>query len=1063
MKFSLRNFTLAAALLASCATFAETVTTLWEDDFEWLAEWSAWKPVDGSKPACGDAVGTDTEDAEAKNLNTSYIGSLSDGTSVTTYQALVNKGYDFVTINASNKDARPAPQNIYLQKNYLKFGLTGYYSGIVIPVTQGADNNVFIEFDYCPQRQGSGKYDATELVVIVKNGENEMQFPVPFKQYEKNAVMEWTHEKIQLSGADINADTKIVIRNSDKQWPGSGALRFYLDNIRIYDVNPLDVITAEDFEWFGTPAANGTAINNCPDQTYDEIALNEPGKASKWSSSQYYGIWPTEEHPEYRIITAYDRMVKLGYEFEYVKAEGKKDRANIGSTVYIMENYVKFGLTGYQSNISFPAYSSVDGTAVVSFDWCPQAKGTNNAEWDDVELQVIVRNGSTVKKSFPVAKATYGAGDPLKWIHVEMPLEGVEINKGDFIEITHAASQWPDARALRWYFDNFKLMGKSKGDADPEVVAPELYLKGDFNNWTASEDSKLSSDRKFSLLDEVTYTFDVAHISGEILISTADGSVNIGKSDTDITETDKSYVLAYGDTKLPVPTLNDVHITLTYYKDTNIGPRVVITGTVPVEVTDVRKAYAYDPKASMGENGKLNVSYKSTAAAKNAALILFPEEGDAIVFELPAPVKGLNEAIVGIDDLEAGDYTWQINITSELEGEDAVIAYKSPAEWVSDASVNGGVVWIRDTTSPAFGYTVISIGKAGGFAVYNPEGELLTETPVHKGFEGLDATNGRSASRGDALGGLAVFSDWSYAASGAWVIDPLNPSAAPYNMFMAEGATRNTDNGIITYNGTQLGSGSPTVAFQGEGDDTKLFYFEESLFGNTLVRYDLGSEKYVTAAPSLIMSEYKSAMANTDIEVEALSEGFFVSQIRNDFNSNVYGLMYFNDEGEMVWNIANKGVLENTDGHSISSGIAVNADETRLALSGYNEIYVFDLSFSANGEPELTNAKIYPVPASITGTYRMQLVFDAADNLHVFSTCGQGYSVIVLPGETTASTPAPEMLTISDGAGISNIGADNDAPVEYFNLQGLRVDGNNLSNGIYIRRQGATTNKIIVK
>ena len=41
MKFSLRNLTLAATLLASCATFAETVTTLWQDDFGWLAEWSA--------------------------------------------------------------------------------------------------------------------------------------------------------------------------------------------------------------------------------------------------------------------------------------------------------------------------------------------------------------------------------------------------------------------------------------------------------------------------------------------------------------------------------------------------------------------------------------------------------------------------------------------------------------------------------------------------------------------------------------------------------------------------------------------------------------------------------------------------------------------------------------------------------------------------------------------------------------------------------------------------------------------------------------------------------------
>ena len=38
--------------------------------------------------------------------------------------------------------------------------------------------------------------------------------------------------------------------------------------------------------------------------------------------------------------------------------------------------------------------------------------------------------------------------------------------------------------------------------------------------------------------------------------------------------------------------------------------------------------------------------------------------------------------------------------------------------------------------------------------------------------------------------------------------------------------------------------------------------------------------------------------------------------------------------------------------------------------------------------------------------------------------------------------------------------ADDNAPVEYFNLQGIRVV--NPSNGIFIRRQGGKTSKIIL-
>lgn len=47
---------------------------------------------------------------------------------------------------------------------------------------------------------------------------------------------------------------------------------------------------------------------------------------------------------------------------------------------------------------------------------------------------------------------------------------------------------------------------------------------------------------------------------------------------------------------------------------------------------------------------------------------------------------------------------------------------------------------------------------------------------------------------------------------------------------------------------------------------------------------------------------------------------------------------------------------------------------------------------------------------------------------------------------------------------IDEIGNDNaDAPVEYFNLQGIRVNGDNLTPGIYIRRQGMEVTKVYVR
>ena len=49
---------------------------------------------------------------------------------------------------------------------------------------------------------------------------------------------------------------------------------------------------------------------------------------------------------------------------------------------------------------------------------------------------------------------------------------------------------------------------------------------------------------------------------------------------------------------------------------------------------------------------------------------------------------------------------------------------------------------------------------------------------------------------------------------------------------------------------------------------------------------------------------------------------------------------------------------------------------------------------------------------------------------------------------------------------VENIHADEldaNAPVEYFNLNGVAVDGNNLPAGLYITRQGKTVNKVVVK
>ena len=63
-------------------------------------------------------------------------------------------------------------------------------------------------------------------------------------------------------------------------------------------------------------------------------------------------------------------------------------------------------------------------------------------------------------------------------------------------------------------------------------------------------------------------------------------------------------------------------------------------------------------------------------------------------------------------------------------------------------------------------------------------------------------------------------------------------------------------------------------------------------------------------------------------------------------------------------------------------------------------------------------------------------------------------------GSTFGGIQIPEQATQT---GVSMTAVDEDAPVEFYNLQGLKVNASALTPGIYISRQGASASKVLVK
>lgn len=595
-------------------------------------------------------------------------------------------------------------------------------------------------------------------------------------------------------------------------------------------------------------------------------------------------------------------------------------------------------------------------------------------------------------------------------------------------------------------------------------TAPELYLRGSFNGWGYDDASKFASDYTLNENGEVIYTLALDELEGEVKIADANWGISLGKAENDI-EGEGTYVLGRqsGAGNINVAKMTNVKLTLTYPKS------VSKEATLKVECDQfvARKAFAYNLHTELDETGATILKFKVSADAPSAYIYLMDAEGNLVsqstILSLP---KGSEHAVGIPAELPNGNYTWGVEVTNNAEK--TGYAYRAPIDWVdSDNTITGGVVSIRDNKEAAFGYTVVGMGKAHGYAVYDPEGNLLTETPVHKGYSKLNSGNGSSTTRGDALKGYAVFADWSDKASGAWLVDPLNIATEPRNIFMVEGATQEAD-GTVIYNGVETGSGSSTVAFQGEGEATKMFMFDEDIYGNCLVRYDLGDATSVMEAPTLILEGYKGKMLNTNIEVEAVENGFFVSQNRaNSNDGGVPALMYFDNDGAMVWDAGAKGIFTDdptNDNTGISSGVAVNRAGDRIAVSGYGKIYLFDLSYNEYDEPELTNRVEFDTKVLYSGNrYWCQLTFDAADNLHVFDRMGGGYAVIVPAGESTSTVKAPAELVIDNTVGVEDINIDAQSEVEYFNLQGISVKAENLTPGVYVRRQGGVATKVIIK
>ena len=270
--------------------------------------------------------------------------------------------------------------------------------------------------------------------------------------------------------------------------------------------------------------------------------------------------------------------------------------------------------------------------------------------------------------------------------------------------------------------------------------------------------------------------------------------------------------------------------------------------------------------------------------------------------------------------------------------------------------------------------------------------------------------------------------------------------------------------------GADVAGVANSVAFRGEGADTKMYAFMKNSAGKNVINvYNVGNANGVVAAtwglaPNKVIE--MPSKINDDATIVPVEQGIWVcaSEVVQTTSVNSPALLFVDYEGNITFN---QGRDENAYllAGAAGSGIAVSADGATLCVNDESGLLqFFDVTWKDN-TPTITPRYSYNHEIGVAsrrntnGKCIEQMAFDYAGNL---VAAGHYLGVFTIPTtDNRKETPAMQTVT-RKVSGISDITIDDDnAPVEYFNLQGVKV--NNPENGVFIKRQGKKVEKVILR
>ena len=555
------------------------------------------------------------------------------------------------------------------------------------------------------------------------------------------------------------------------------------------------------------------------------------------------------------------------------------------------------------------------------------------------------------------------------------------------------------------------------------------------NEWQIVNTTK-SEPKVMGTLPFITNTPNYFKYAGKAMMAApavdAEGK-NIGVAVYDITAgVDKAQLIKTTNTTLEASEavytaafaqVKDADLTLYLVADNAIS-KFSTTGVAQPVVPAIS---AYDLKV-VNNGGVYTFSYTANSDAKAAALVFYKDgvEAGRVVVDVK---KGANTFELAADMLPGAEgdvFTWALDLTGDAIANWGIVASDLSLDESSTSRLFNAVNTNPETETFGKIYVMHRAGSSSSAAgqnsgIWEYDHNLAKQnTTVYKG--GLTRFGNPTRMSIDREGYLYI-ADWADGYSGIYLANTADMTQ-PFTQFFA--GTRQSS-GAISNNGVYTGSSTPGCYVYHNGNEVKLFVYNEDAAGtlpaNGMVVYNIGQEdgtilRTWETAPSAIYP--LTGQGNTEGNPWGTSHGFFVSQVRTEGqNSAGYtSLKFYDYEGQEQMSSASdlyKDIITGSD----AGGYVVSADESTLVFNGGSqEFLVFDIAWEGN-KPVLTLK--YTINHGIASIRQMN--WDYAGN--IVCSGDNGVQIVTMPKEVNNTlVPAKKALTVAKVQGVAVTGME---------------------------------------